>query len=412
MKLMSQASREMMSADHAPIFVVGVPRSGTTLLAAMLAGHSELSCGPETRIFHFLRRAGLMWKENWEMEQAIDFLLSLQLAGHTVLSHYNLTEDQLRSYLRERPIGVPVLLSSLTEQFMQRESKRRWIEKSPEHLLYVEEIRNFFPTSPIIRIVRDPRDTALSLMKVPWGPPSFLEALFLWRRYDEKSSQFFQCGDNVHTVYYEPLLVSPAAELKKICEFLGEEYNVQMLETSRSAEKLITRTETHKHRVYEAIDQTRFEVWKRELSAEQNRLAEAVLGDRLSTYGYECIEHFDHVAAVYPSAELLLTRPRSIFEMVREGVAMWGDRRDPENQVLIYVGEPDRDRWLQNGRPERWWELLSLVIRVIARRLAGRDTWWVTNDDGLTHSGTSSTLIRFIFNVVGVKRIPSQVDSA
>ena len=169
-----------------PVFVVGIPRSGTTLLAAMLAAHSRLSCGPETRFFRFLDKTHphelfKSWPDN-----AVNFLLNITLIK-SVPEHYGLTKDQLDSYLTKREPSIPVILSSLTEQYMQRAGKNRWVEKSPEHILFVDDIRRYFPHSLIIRILRDPRDTVLSMMKTPWAPHDFVAALFYRRKIDEKS---------------------------------------------------------------------------------------------------------------------------------------------------------------------------------------------------------------------------------
>ena len=86
--------------SNAPIFVVGVPRSGTTLLAAMLAAHGSLSCGTETRFFHFLSQTDaekLIKAENWP-DSATDFLFKLKLVDIPVPEHYALRKEQIRAY--------------------------------------------------------------------------------------------------------------------------------------------------------------------------------------------------------------------------------------------------------------------------------------------------------------------------
>ena len=101
--------------------------------------------------------------------------------------------------------------------------KARWVEKSPIHLLYLREVRRAFPRAPIVRIVRDPRDVALSLERVPWGPDSVAGGLLLWRRFDEASRRFFATDPLTRTVSYERLVRDPALVLEELCEFLGEE---------------------------------------------------------------------------------------------------------------------------------------------------------------------------------------------
>src|SRR5262249_42608174 len=68
-----------------PIFVTGVPRSGTTLLAAMLGAHPRLVCGPENYFFQCLADVGaraLCRRADWP-KAAIDFLFSIQYGSHS-----------------------------------------------------------------------------------------------------------------------------------------------------------------------------------------------------------------------------------------------------------------------------------------------------------------------------------------
>lgn len=398
-----------MKLNNSPIFVVGVPRSGTTLLAAMLASHNRLSCGPETRFFHFLARANGEDFRDTGLQSAVDFLASLNLQGKSVPGLYGLSLDQLRSFLRRRPLTAANLLSSLTEQFMLKEGKRRWVEKSPEHLLHVEDIRRFFPDSPIIRIVRDPRDVALSLMKVPWGPRDFLRALLLWRRYDDQSGAFFVNDTNTLTIRYEELVGAPVSELKRLCSFLDETYESGMLNTSGSADKLISATEEHKWRVFESIDRTRLKVWKRELSQGQNQLAEGLVGDRLQYYEYECVEHFETVATIYPSLYVFVVHQKALNSMIEHRIAMWGGKHGSESycKLNVFVGEADQDRWIRAEKPGRWWDTSTILFRLIVQKFAGMDTWWITSrDEALS---ICSRLLKLTFAILGVRIIESGV---
>lgn len=364
-----------------PIFVVGVPRSGTTLLAAMLAAHRQLSCGTETRFFHFLSQVDvgeLIKPENWP-DDAIDFLFNMKLVDIPVPEHYALGREQIKAYLDDKTACVPNILSSLTEQFMFREGKKRWVEKSPEHLLFVRDIRKYFPQSPIIQIMRDPRDVALSLNKAPWAPSDFLDAILLWRKYDLSSLDFFQNDQNSLIVHYELLLQSPEDELKKICDFIGEPFETTMLDTSRSANNLVTRKDSWHRIVDKPVDVSRIGVWKRELPESFNRLAEALIGDRIRAYGYECIESFETLAKVYPSLEILVNQRPIFDELVDKGVRFWSYRADEDIKISLYVGLPDNDKWLRHTIPQRWGDILRIISKICWDKLTGRSIYWIRN---------------------------------
>ena len=84
----------------APVFVVGVARSGTTLLSAMLSAHSRLDCGPESRFFARYRhlgakqRARVLDPDLWP-RPAVDFIGSLRNQGHPVVELFGLERPQI-----------------------------------------------------------------------------------------------------------------------------------------------------------------------------------------------------------------------------------------------------------------------------------------------------------------------------
>ena len=124
---------------------------------------------PETRFFHFLAKTNIdqlldLWPEN-----AIHFLFSIVLIK-PIPVHYGISRSEIRSYLENQTPSVPAVLSSLTEQIMVKEGKHRWVEKSPENTVQLDLVRQYFHRSPVIRILRDPRDVAPSMIKqIPAG---------------------------------------------------------------------------------------------------------------------------------------------------------------------------------------------------------------------------------------------------
>ncbi|HKI87071.1 MAG TPA: sulfotransferase, partial [Thermoanaerobaculia bacterium] len=124
----------MTKTPSRPGFIVGVPRSGTSLLAAMLNAHSRISCGPETHFFvqldERLRQTERL-AANWP-SVAVDLLLSLELEEASVcFDFYNLDRADLERELATRPPSVAAMLESLTATRAKRHDKAIWIEKTP-----------------------------------------------------------------------------------------------------------------------------------------------------------------------------------------------------------------------------------------------------------------------------------------
>ncbi len=107
-----------------PIFVAGVPRSGTTLLPAMLATHPRLVCGPETRFFG---RPGadaaraLCRRDDWP-GAAIDYRYSIDHVGESIPANYGLTRRELTEAPARRE---PSILSGMIELYMERNDDHR-----------------------------------------------------------------------------------------------------------------------------------------------------------------------------------------------------------------------------------------------------------------------------------------------
>lgn len=388
-----------MQTDYTePIFVVGAPRSGTTLLAAMLAAHSRLSCGPETRFFHFLAKTDPAYLLASWPENAVDFLYSIVLI-EPVPDHYGVSREEIYAYLADQQPGVQAILMALTKQLMHRASKQRWVEKSPEHLRVIGEVREYFPKAPIIRILRDPRDVALSLIRTPWAPQDYLDALMYWRKYDDQSQSFFQTDENCFSLHYEDLVLDPQRELRQLCAFIGEGFEVEMLNTTAAAARVATAGEPWKNHVYQPIDESRTQVWKRELDMDQNRISESLVGDRLAAYGYDCVTPWAKTALVYPSLELMLRYRDSLAMLSRTKIQLRSDSKDSD--MVVFVGNPDGDRWLSFRKPDRWLDMLDIFIEIARRKLARQPVVWVGEDVDRIGYGWSTRLITFVLQVTG-----------
>ncbi len=229
-----------MRRPDAPVFVVGVARSGTTLLSAMLSAHPRLDCGPESRFFARYRhlddraRARILDPATWP-RPAVDFVASLRNQGHPVTELFGLTTAEIGTYLAGCAPSTEALLESLTVLHAQRAGKARWVEKTPRHLLMTDILRDGWPEARIVRIVRDPRDVALSLARMPFAKDSVVGNLVRIDADDRASRDRIENDPRAMTLRYEDLVTEPERELRRLCDFIGEEYAPSMLDSRGSA---------------------------------------------------------------------------------------------------------------------------------------------------------------------------------
>jgi hypothetical protein len=132
-----------------PIFVIGVPRSGTTLLRVMLDSHPNIASGPETPWFcaHHPRTLGSL----------VDYLIEDQ---HGYCKNFGGSRAEVFNAAR-------TFVSSLLGAHAARRGKSRWAEKNPANLLFLPFLTELFPHARFIHIRRHPLDVALSTSTVP-----------------------------------------------------------------------------------------------------------------------------------------------------------------------------------------------------------------------------------------------------
>jgi hypothetical protein len=325
----------------APVFVVGIPRSGTTLMAAMLGSHPHLDSGPETHLLAHLEGTPvepLLDRRRWP-GPATDFVCSLRLRDVPVHQLYGRTREQVVAHLAARSPSVAALLESLTAERAAARGKLRWVEKTPRHLEHVATIRATWPEALIVRMVRDPRDVALSLAKVPFGSPSVVINLCTVARLERGSARFFRSDTRSLTVRFEDLLADPERELRRICEALGEPYDPAMIERRGVTGDMAAAHEWWKGDVGGPLDRTRAERWRIEMPADVQ--AFAALHDRrqIRAHGYPGARAPRYRVAILPMGDRLAAQQEWLLLGL---AAIGGDVIDPVPTQVPRLVRADR----------------------------------------------------------------------
>jgi hypothetical protein len=370
-----------------PVFIVGAPRSGTTLLAALLTAHTRFAGGPETQFFAHWRgvdQRRILEDPQWPA-RATAFLGSLSTVHGKLHEALGVSLDDISGFLAARPPRADFLLESLTQTHARRAGKPRWVEKSPGHLYDVREIRRVFPQAPILRLVRDPRDVALSLQAVPWGARSVLANAYLWRSMDRASAEFFATNNRSLTVLYEKLVTRPEDELRRVCAFLGEEFEPRMLDTRGSIMGLSLPGEWWKDRAGTPVESARAFAWKRGFPREDLAALEMICQEGLDDYGYERTARATRTHRVYS-----LDAPTvALCEGLLRRTAAVGARLVPFRYENVTVGDPvvwpGALLFLGESIPgrtatQRWSALKSLGRTLVLRRLHGKKSIWIRHD--------------------------------
>lgn len=416
------------ATEEAPIFVVGVPRSGTTLLAAMLGAHSRLDCGPESRFFAAYRdlppsrKRGLIEPSDWPA-RATRFMCGLTNQGHPVHELFGLEREAVQGWLERCEPSVAAMLESLTAQRAARHGKTRWVEKTPRHLLALPLIRRSWPQAPIVRIVRDPRDVALSLSRVPFFGGSLVSNLVHVDNYDRDSRAFLARDRLSFTLRYEDLVTDPVGQLQRLCHFLGEEYQPGMIDSRQANGGVAAEHEWWKSDVAGPIDTSRIGRWRTEMPPEVQGFAGLHLAGYLEEHGYEGARPARRHLAVVPVDHGLGAKHEGmLLDLAARGIAIGRPAPRSAAQLahqadLVFFGvrgqlDPMRGRGLRR----RLTGVGRLALSLARRRLRGRAALWVRHHTRRSRRPTDPgelivlALLRLLARRVTSDRVAGLVD--
>ena len=261
-----------------PFFIVGCPRSGTTLLSVLLDRHSRLCVPPETGFFAEVAP---------NLPSQDDTSLLDTLRGWPRLPELNLTPEAVLSRLGGRPSSPAGVLTAILGLYAEAEGKARCGEKTPQHLLEVPAILRHFPGARIVCLLRDGRDVALSLRAMPWGPPTLAAAADLWKTFVRLADGFAQQHPDQFTfVYYEKLVRQPDEVLPTVMAFLGEEFEPRQVQPHLSSGVVLSRSVSWKGQALGPLDPSRIGQRRHEALAWENALLDEAVSDELSRHGY------------------------------------------------------------------------------------------------------------------------------
>ncbi len=275
-----------MSGLDRPIFIVGCPRSGTTLVQCILSASSHAFSLPETHFFsHVLAAVGATPESRLGSRE-------LRLAREACQTEAELTlPASFWAKLEGRP-GLRALdmFWALVEQYRPANAADlRVIEKTPRHVLYLDTIARVFPDAHFVNVVRDPVDVASSLLGVPFeSSRSMLSYAQRWTESIQAARVFAsEHPDRLRTVVYETLVREPEAVTRDVCAFVGLPYESAMLEEfGREAGRNVGRGEAWKRDVKSGVIMNRQGVWRTRMTPGQAWLVAQATRGRRRELGY------------------------------------------------------------------------------------------------------------------------------
>jgi hypothetical protein len=319
-----------MASVNPYVFVVGCPRSGTTLLQRMLDAHPQLAVIDETR-----------WVDHWCTERkgvtADGFVtgeLITRLLAFPRFAQLGIGRDELESLLDGgRRVSYPSFVSSLFDLYGRLRGKPLVGDKTPRYVRSLTTLHELFPRARVVHLIRDGRGTSLSV--VNWRKAAKLAENFpTWKEHPLATAALWwewqvrlgrEAGASLgpalyREVRYEQLVADPAKELDQLCDFLDLRFDDATLRYHEGRQRS-DRGLSAKGAWLPPTPGLRD--WKTQMTAGDVERFEATAGDLLDELGY----------------------PRAIPQLSAEARGLAGELRTAFTEELRSRGRRMPERW-------------------------------------------------------------------
>lgn len=272
--------------SNAPIFVVSAPRSGSTLLRLILNTHPRIDVPPPGWLFDMIYP--YMYSYGDLKTPANLVALAEDVLETPTVSKWRLSISAQELAAKARESTFRGIFSALHEAHMALEGKRRWGEKTPRHGFWMDEIGGLFPEAQFIHIVRDGRDMAIDISDSILLPYSVYSGANLWQRYVTAIRDSASRIDPGHylEVRYEDLCANSETIIRRICDYLGEEFEPAMLSPNKTRSAQSWSTHPLHAKTAQPISTRYCEMYKARITTDDTAALEALIGKTLQSFGY------------------------------------------------------------------------------------------------------------------------------
>lgn len=225
-------------------FILGNPRSGTTLLRLLLNNHSKVVIPPECGFVVWWHKKYKDWSfQDSENPQKVDSFLN-DFFNSKKIETFSLSREKLRKIILDStPSEYSSLCSIIYENYAKSkgcESAEIWGDKNNFYITKIDELACIFEQTVFVHIIRDGRDVACSYKELnrkniqslyrPILPNDIEEIALEWHYNNMFVERYKKQHNNIVTIRYEDLVTRPTVTLTKVCDFIGVEYEREMFD--------------------------------------------------------------------------------------------------------------------------------------------------------------------------------------
>ena len=227
-----------ITLEERPVFVLGCHRSGTTMLMLMIGSHPRIAV-PEVAWYYqrfrpYLHTYGDLGSDENFRTLAEEMIFTLVPPFLGMKANPATILDEILGDLRDRSFAG--IFCAMLERHARQNGKPRWAEKSPNNGFFIGQVVEDFPNAQFIYLTRDGRDNVAETIHSRFGSYNAFCSAERWKLFINAAKPWREklSADQWLDLNYETLVREPEAELRRVCEFLGEDYSPSMLEFHKS----------------------------------------------------------------------------------------------------------------------------------------------------------------------------------
>lgn len=280
--------------SSAPIYLVSVPRSGATLLAAMLNSHKSITMFNEPWFFYMSQKYGTLQRRRNATMILDDLCAAAKSFG--VLLDEGFKEGVLTTIYGLKAPKPLDAFAAFMESYASCMGKSRWGVKQPFSIFNIPKLLKYFPDLKVIHIIRDARATVAHRMgKTSNGRENLVQSLRFAKSWSNMIAQGALLTEvsprNYFELKYEDMVSNQVMWLERICGFLNEEYDPKMTKYYEALNPYVPLDDNGKpakshEEVLLPVHTRDIEVWKSLLTQKETSIVERVCCQGMARQGY------------------------------------------------------------------------------------------------------------------------------
>lgn len=291
--------------DYKQLFIIGNPRSGTSLLRLMMTNHPQICIPPECGFIQWWFEKYKMWslQDSSDSKKVESFIFDLKKSKK--IETWKLDYEKLKKKIDSiTPSSYSQLTFTVIIQYAEQFEKNYIYlgDKNNYYIQHLDIINKIFPEAYILGIIRDPRDVVCSYLNVnklettSRYKPNFSKDISSianeWLFNNKQLLELIKLKGNKKSklIRFEDLIINSENKLAEICEWLNLNYSKEMLNYAENNEKYKLEPSEFmdwKKKVNESPDVTRVSSYISELTIDEIRLINALTSEISIQYGYD-----------------------------------------------------------------------------------------------------------------------------